>query len=665
MKHLLPLLLALLALPCMALTETPTFYSQDFSLLQNPEDFPSNGWKAYGNGAEPTGFASTLFTSDGPAYRIFSAAGITMAVANTEFADGVEADQWLISPEIEVPYDNAALLFTACAFANKANDMGVGMNNFKVLLSESGDSKDDFKETLIETGIRGSATVEVTTKKLVVPVKGRKGSKVRVAFVVTGANVGLTGFSDLSMGQYILTATNLTPEVSPIGSTVSVDVNIGLKTPVECGYIDAVLRINDKEEATAEYKKTFGSPTSYIMQMQRIVFEDVVTLENDVPVKYTLSLTPRFEGAIPSIVSGYISTPGATYPANVVVEECTATGCGYCPRGTAAMEYYLYKYPGSDTEGRAIPIAIHGFMNYFDPMSEGVEDYLTAIQTLNGTEALPAAIFNRSTRGLDPSYFPEMEKQIGLQSYNKGEIESVMRDGDDLKVKFTIRNGYNTSSRPLKASVVLLENNVKGTSSGYMQTNYFYNYTSSQLEAMYGTDLIPYIKPFLADGELGMQVIPAQKMTYQHVARGVFPDFEGLTTQEEWQSDAPVEMTIDFRIPSNVQNPDNTAVVLLVTDPTDNSIVASDILYAADYGITSVDSLEAEKGLEAYVSDNSLHIVAEASGMVTLFDAAGVKILFSEFASGETILPLPSPGIFIVDALTYGGKRTVQKLLIP
>ena len=664
MKHLLLNLMLLLALPTLALTETPTFFSQDFSLLQNPEEFPSNGWQAHGVEAEPTGYAAELFTADGPAYRILTIGGMTMAMANTEFEGNAEADQWLISPEIEVPYDNAALLFTACAFANKGTDMGVGMNNFKLLLSDGGVAAEDFTQTLVETGIRGSATVEVTTKRLVVPVNGRKGEKVRVAFVVTGSGVGLTGFSDISMGQYILTADNFTPEVAPLGSSVTIDVNIGLKTPVECGFVDAVLTIDGKEASSQEYKKTFGSPTSYIMQMQRIIFEDAVILADDTPVSYSLTLTPRFEGAVPSVINGVISTPAATYPANVVIEEATATGCGFCPRGIAAMEYYYYTYPGSETQGQAIPIALHGYMNYLDPMSEGVESYLSALQAFDGTGGLPAAVFNRSTHGLDPSYMPEVEKQIEMRSYNKAEISVAQTDGSRMSLEVEIRNGYNTANRPLRLSAVMIENNVNGISSGYNQTNYYYSYTSSQLDAMYGPELIPYIKPFLADGELGMQTIPAAKMTYQHVARGIFPDFNGIPTQEEWISDEPEMFMLDFDIPATVQDLKNTAVVALVTDPSDGSIVASDIRYANDYASTDVKSITDSTPVKAWVADGNLHLLSFRPGTVNIYDVAGVKLLSENFGDGETILRLPSSGLTLISIHSDEGEIKFLKILL-
>lgn len=648
----------------MALVETPEFFSQDFESMSSESNIPTSGWITYGIDAERTGEAATIFGDVTSAYRLLRLSGMTIAMANTEFADSKDADEWLISPEIEIPYDNAALLFTACAFANNGNGMGVGMNNFKILLSESGASKDDFKELLIETGIRGSATVEVTTKHLVVPVNGMKGQCIRLAFVVTGSNVGLTGFTNLKMGQYILDATNYTEEVAQLGSTISIDVNVGLKTPVECGYLDAVLSLNGKEVGRKEYKKTFGSPTSYILQMQRITFDNVITLEDESPVAYTLTLTPRFEGAKKSSVSGFVATPGATYPANVVVEEMTATGCGYCPRGTAALEYYLNKYPGSKTQGRAIAIGIHGFMNYYDPMSQGVEDYLTDAQTLNGTTGLPAAIFNRASRGLDPTYIQEMEKQIQTRSYNSAEIKSVeineTTDGKIMEVGFEIRNGYNSESRPLNAAVVLIENDVQGYDRGYIQTNYFYNATAQQFTSLWSRELLPYIKPYLEGGELGYEMISSALMKYQHVARGIFPNFNGMTVAEEWEADKPRDFKISFQIPSNVNEINNTEAIILVIDPSNDTIVASDIISADAYNNSAVDSINNENETTIKGCEEGIIVVAQNETFVKVLTPTGIIVSSANMNPGETFIPVAGKGVFIVE-VTDG--RTLHRTL--
>lgn len=647
-----------------AAVKTPDFFSQNFSSMIG--EAPSSGWSSTGTDAKPAGAYADLFGDSDSSFRVLSISEMTIAMANTEFEGEAEADEWLISPEITVTYDQAALLFTACAFANYGNNMGVGMNNFKVLLSEGGTAKEDFTTTLLETGIRGSATVEVTTKKLVASLNGHKGEKIRIAFVVTGHNVGLTGFTDIRMGQYILDATNYTAEVASKGSKVSIDVNIGLKTPVECSYVDAALSINGEEVGTKEFKKTFGSPTSYIPQMQRIIFENALTLDSDEPYLYTLTLTPRFDGAIPSVVSGSVSTPGSTYPNNVLLEELTATGCGWCTRGTGSIEYYLSKYPGSETEGKVIPIAIHGYMNYFDPMSTGVEEYLEAVEALNESSGLPTAIFNRVTRGLDPSYAPEVQKQIKQRSYNTAKITGAALDetSGTLKVDFNIRNGYTSSARPLNASVALVENNVKGSESGYMQTNYLSRFTANQLGEAYGAELMPYLQPYSADGEYGTSVIAASKMTYQHVARGIYPDFEGIMTDHVWESDVPKDFSLSFDIPTNVMDINNTEIILIVTDPADNSVVASDILPAKDFSMSDVNAVNADSKVSVRSNGNKIEIFAEIPSVARIWNVAGILIDESSVdTSSPLLLQLLTEGIYVVEIRNDYGISTYKLML--
>lgn len=86
----------------------------------------------------------------------------------------------------------------------------------------------------------------------------------------------------------------------------------------------------------------------------------------------------------------YIAVAGEGYPRKFVVEEGTATGCGFCPRGIVGLETMKEKYP--DT---FIGIAIH--TNWFgaDPMTADSYYDLPA-KYFTG---LPASIVNR-----DPIY---------------------------------------------------------------------------------------------------------------------------------------------------------------------------------------------------------------------------------------------------------------------
>lgn len=668
MKHfLLTLPILLLALTGFAATvDAPDFYSEDFTEMVKKSDYPTDGWTTYGTGARPTDFVGEYYFNpdgSGPYYLLVEYEGLTMAIANTEFADGSEADQWLVSPEIDVPYDNAALLFTACAFANKGQNMGVGMNTFKILISTTGDNKEDFTEELLSTGLRGSTSTYLTKKDLVASLNGYKGKKVRLAFVVTGSNVGLTGFANLRMGQYIIRATDYTPEVAELDEPVDIDINIGLKTPVECGYADAVLSINGEVVAEKEFKRTFGSTTSYTLVMQRMLFDDAIILEDDVPVKYSLSVTPRFEGALPTVVTGYISTPGQTYPNNLVIEELTATGCGFCPRGIAALEYFAEAYPGSATTGKAIPIAIHSMMNYNDPMNEGVSEYVKGVEQLNGSGGLPAAVFNRCTQGLDPSNVAEAARQIARTSYNRADILKVtVPEADNIddfigkmmEVTFNVRNGYNASSRPLNAAAVLIENDVRGHNAEYRQTNYYADFDEKRALSEHGPEILPYLKPFLKGGELGKDPIMPSEITYQHVARGIWPGIGGQSLASQWVSDQPQEFRLSFTIPSNVLDFKNTAVVILIIDESSNAIVASDIMHYSDFTPSGVGSIAASSGVNAYATPDGVTVEAPQGSAVALHSIDGI-LLHSTVMPESGILPLctGTRGLLI---LTVDGK---------
>lgn len=647
--------------------EVPVFFSENFSGIKSESTLLASGWLTYGNGATPAGIMADYFQGgeEAPNFILWNYGSATYAMACTNFEPSTPADQWLVTPEVEVSADAVELSFTAALY-NNSKAWGTDNATFRVMVSLEGAGKESFEQISVAgANIKPSSVKEVTTKNYFVPLAGYGGKKIRLAFVVDGENVGMTGFSDIKMGNYAITFTNSTPEVTAVGEEIAVEVNVGMKTPVACPGFTAVLNLdNGSEPVSCYFKKNLGGAgTSYTYQY--VQFEPIVCNE-PTSVDYSVEITPDYEGAPTSVLYGSFGVPEVAYLSNVVVEELTATGCGWCPAGTASLDYYHHTYPGTETEGKVIPIAIHGFMNYYDPMNEGVAEYVSQVMDANGITGLPQAIFNRNSSGLGPDNKAEVEKQIAQPSYNDVRITKVkVPDGDPwgkrVVVDFEVRNAYSSGARSLNAAAVLLEDNVAGNDAGYNQTNYFYNHDASFVRNNYGDFLVPYIEKYLQGGELGYQMVPFNEMVYNHVARGIYPDFHGQALASEWTADVAQEFSLGFTLPETLGDLSATSVAILIISENTGAIVASDIMSASGYEKSGVDNVIDRSEVKSRINGKILEVEAPAGTLVNVYSVDG-RLIGGSMSEGTALtFPLDGHGIYLIR--TDGATITTKKIV--
>ncbi len=642
---------AALSLGAAAQVSSPRFFYENFREMGERGDYLDDDWVTYGNGAMPTETMVENFFLAGekpPYYVILDYQDLSIPVSCTNFTPSTPADQWLVTPQIEIPSDNCELEFMACLYTKA--QWGQGKNPYKILVSESGVGKGDFAEVpVFESTVNFSRTSEVVTKQMVCPLNGYGGKKIHLAFVSTGENLGLTGFTNIGIGNYAVTVDNRTPRIVELGAEVTPSVNIGMKTPVACPGLTARLEVPGREPQEVYYKKPFGNAGNSLIY-QLVKFDSFV-IDIAESVNYTITVTPDYEGAPSTVVSGSIGVPKFSYPANVVIEEVTASGCQACPAGTASIEYYLDTWTPAENHGKPIPIAVHGYVDYEDPMMEGVNDYLIQLQTFNASTSYPSACFNRATKALVPWRRAEYETLLNGGSYSMLEITAVETDAVDgrdpwsvpLKVSYRAKNSYSAENLNFRVAAVMIENDVKGSSRGYDQTNGFYNRDTQYIANSYGEFLVPYMTEYLAGGSKGKKTIPFSEMTYQHVARGIFPsfygqEFNGGAQPGPWTEDEWKEGEISFEIPETILNLSNTEVVVLLLDGESNAIVGSDIFPAKDF-------IAPGAGVE--------ETFAEAEGDVEVYSLDGRKV-----AAGDATGALPS-GLYIVKK-----GNSVRKVII-
>ncbi len=219
----------------------------------------------------------------------------------------------------------------------------------------------------------------------------------------------------------------------------------------------------------------------------------------------------------------------------VVVEEGTGTWCVWCPRGAVMMDYLAREY------GKwVIPIAVHNGSS--NPMRLAAYD--EELSKLLG--AYPMGLVERE-KAIDPLQ--------GNPNFEKSLIEHLTWPADvaiSQVVEWnaaTRRATVRSSARFLREmngnyrlALVLTEDGVKGTGSGYNQAN---AYSGGARGPMGGYENLPH-------------PVPAAQMVYNHVARALVGGFKGVPNSIPAKNPAgsvvSYEFSVDIPPPQNVKN---------------------------------------------------------------------------------------------------------------
>lgn len=260
----------------------------------------------------------------------------------------------------------------------------------------------------------------------------------------------------------------------------------------------------------------------------------------------------------------------------VVMEEYTGTWCGFCVKGTAAIER-LKSIFGEDF----IPIAIHG----------GSDPMVTVRVFPNYVEGYPAAYIERNLN-VDPYY--------GLDSDGFG-IEKVIRDRmaepvpADIELKATIDADNNVNvetalhfveipDAEYKLAYVLTEDGLKGTDGSWAQSNYYAGHKPE--------NYVPEMERFCTGSSYVFDI------EYNEVAV-MAPDIMGVENSVNFvDSDTPVLHSYVFPDVTSartiyktsiVQDTKRLSVVALMLDASDGHVVnAAKAKVDEESGMTSV-----------------------------------------------------------------------------
>ncbi|MFZ2899114.1 MAG: Omp28-related outer membrane protein [Saprospiraceae bacterium] len=343
---------------------------------------------------------------------------------------------------------------------------------------------------------------------------------------------------------------------------------------------------------------------------------------------------------------GYTPAPGK----KVVVEEGTGTWCGWCPRGTIFMDYMADEY-----EGFFIPIAVHNG----DPMTNATYDDLLGISAFPNMVIMREETFGFGTvQDIEDRFFPRIAEAPAALVQSAGTFDPVTRD-----LSITAEAHFQTSvSGDYRLAVVLVEDGVTGTGSGYNQVNY---YSGGANGPMGGYENLP-------------DPVPASQMVYDHVGRTLVGGFYGAagSVPASVSADEFVAFSFDaVNIPA-AYNIENLIAVTMLLGPDDEIVNANsqsweELLNA----VLDAEEVISQQSVDIFpnpVSDfASVKINLEAASQVTVrvINMAGAEVAFRDYGvqSGELVFPidvrnLPS-GLYQVQ-LTMNDGQITKKVVV-
>jgi hypothetical protein len=342
----------------------------------------------------------------------------------------------------------------------------------------------------------------------------------------------------------------------------------------------------------------------------------------------------------------------------IVFEEATGTWCGWCPRGHVFMEYM------EDNYDDFLGVAVHNS----DPMANTVYD--SGFAALIGGYPSGAADRNPAYADTDPSNFEAV--YLALQSEiapAELTVNQAMVTFDEVTRELVVP----VSAEFVKAlngdyrfGMIMTENEVTGTTSGYDQVNYYSNETNDI--ALDGAG---------HDWQAEPAAVPAADMVYDHVGRMNVGGFTGMAGSLP-TTIAPGDVlsyTFTYTIPAEWEASNMHFIVVLQDNENSSTGQILNGVGGAVPESVANNNLLAENIVSVFpnpasdVSYVRVDLEETADVSISIFNNLGQAVYNRELSqlTGDMVVPVNSSnfasGIYHVN-VTIDGKFMTKKLVI-
>ena len=264
----------------------------------------------------------------------------------------------------------------------------------------------------------------------------------------TYAIIGETGSAKISVTNAGGTPVSNIDYIITTDGVASAEMHANVTKPIEFNSTGTV-------EITIPADATIGSKAK-TLNITKVNGND--NTKADVATKFTLITVPEL------------------VERNVVVEEYTGTGCGYCPRGLVGMEKLRAKFGD-----RFVGIGLHQY-NSSDAMFIATNAYANI--SFGGA---PSCRLDRKAE-IDPYYgsrndvLDDFAEEMAIPALAKVSVSGTVDENlTKVNAKAEIEALLNNSNYTLE--FVVIGDGLTGTSSAWNQSNYYYQYSANQMPA--------------------------------------------------------------------------------------------------------------------------------------------------------------------------------------
>ncbi|MGB0176525.1 MAG: T9SS type A sorting domain-containing protein [Owenweeksia sp.] len=305
----------------------------------------------------------------------------------------------------------------------------------------------------------------------------------------------------------------------------------------------------------------------------------------------------------------------------VVIEEKTGTWCGWCPRGLIGMDDITKMFPNT-----VAGIAVHNA----DPMVVTGYDG-NAFIGLVAPGGYPGSAVDRilgpdpNTADLQAAY-AQRQDVAAVADVDIDDVDYNEASGQ-ISVDVSAEFFADFDNTDLRFLMVLTEDSVHGTTSGYAQVNYYSS--ASQNIALNG---------YGRNWQTSPAVIPASEMKYDHVARGIYPNFFGdaNSVPANVSFGQQITHTLTATLPTSVLDDDKVHVIVMLVNNDTYEVMNAKSTKLKGSGNVSLNELNASSQLSVYpnpASDQLYINVEDLEGdiEVQLVNGVGQAVMAQQY----------------------------------
>lgn len=647
MKKLSTLLAACaVAMTAGAAVQTPGYLVSDFDAQFNT----GLTWTTYGIDATPSGDLAKYFKeySATNAYNLLSAGTDYYAFSPSQFEGGEKSDEWLITPEFEVTDNEFVIAYDFVVFGNNSK------NYYRICISETGEAKEDFTEIYSGNLKGGGNNVKAIERRYV--LSGYQGKKVRLAFVNCDNTTGMAGFGYINVGPYYITVANANSLGTVLinESNPRLEMTVGICTAQTTPGFTAVLRTDNGFEAT------YSTETQLVnnkVKATTFAFENI-DMMGATSQGYTVTITPNYEGAPATVVSGMLLCPEMAFPQTVLIEENTGLWCGYCTYGYAALEYYnsIFSTPG-ENQGNYMASAVHNGDNM---TIDALDREMSQIAAPLGFNGYPFCSINR-TYGLHPlESYSYVNDLIHSKTYTKGGVTRIDYDPatQGVVVNFANMQTFSQENKAIKVLAIVTENHMTGKS--WAQQNYISGTSDSQLLQYFPEDALPFFHIFTeGGGSVG-------GLEFNDVCRAAYPNLSGEEMTVSFKAYEPVEGKLEFTLPDSkiLTNVENAEINYVLLDGNTGEVLGGQRVPFADWntdlsGVADV----AASDINVRTQGGRVMIDVPQAGVAEFYTVDGRMVNRVDLRNGANYVNVNANGVVIVKVVA-GEQSASAKVIV-